>query len=118
MLELGARGELLVRRIPRGCCRRSACCPTWPMRWAGARIGETLVGLAAWPVFINIMAQVVWLVAWRAIRAGTTGCPFATSHLRAHHDHRRVLGVDSRCGERTAGTQQLVIFGFLPATAF
>jgi len=108
MLELGAGGELLVARIR---ALLSAICLLLPLANAlgGARIGETLIGLAA-AVFINIMAQ-VWLVLARNPRRHGW-LPFATST----YDTTTTTGVlvMLALGERTAGLNSLVIFGFYP----
>jgi diguanylate cyclase (GGDEF)-like protein len=108
MLELGAGGELLVARIR---ALLSAICLLLPLASAlgGARIGETLIGLAA-AVFINIMAQ-LWLVlardprrhAWLPYATGTYDITTTTCVL-----------VLLALGDRVAGLNSLVIFGFYP----
>jgi len=108
MLELGAGGELLVARIR---ALLSAICLLLPLASAlgGARIVETLIGLAA-AVFINIMAQ-VWLAFARNPRRHAW-LPFATST----YDTTTTTGVLVllALGERAAGLNSLVIFGFYP----
>ena len=108
MLELGAGGELLVARIR---ALLSAICLLLPLASAlgGASIVETLIGLAA-TVFINIMAQ-VWLAFARNPRRHAW-LPFATST----YDTTTTTGVLVllALGERAAGLNSLVVFGFYP----
>ena len=108
MLELGAGGELLVARIR---ALLSAICLLLPLANAlgGAPIGETLIGLAA-AVLINIMAQ-VWLAlarnprrhGWLPFATGTYDITTTTAVL-----------VMLAVGDRAAGLNSLVIFGFYP----
>ena len=108
MRELGASGELLVARIR---ALLSALCLLLPLANAlgGARISETLVGLAA-AVFINIMAQ-IWLVLARDPRRHRW-LPYATST----YDITTTTGVLVllAMGDRAAGLNSLVIWGFYP----
>lgn len=108
MRELGASGELLVARIR---ALLSALCLLLPLANAlgGARISETFIGLAA-AVFINIMAQ-VWLVLARDPRRHAW-LPYATST----YDITTTTGVLVllALGDRAAGLNSLVIWGFYP----
>lgn len=108
MRDLGASGELLVARIR---ALLSALCLLLPLANAlgGARISETLIGLAA-AVFINIMAQ-VWLMFARDPRRHGW-LPYATST----YDITTTTGVLVllALGDRAAGLNSLVIWGFYP----
>jgi len=108
MLELGAGGELLVARIR---AMLSAVCLLLPLANAigGARIGETVIGLAA-AVFINIAAQ-LWLAlartprrhAWLPYATGAYDITTTTSVL-----------VLLALGDRVAGLNSLVVWAFYP----
>jgi diguanylate cyclase (GGDEF)-like protein len=108
MRDLGVSGELLVARIR---ALLSALCLLLPLANAlgGARISETLIGLAA-TVFINIMAQ-LWLVLARDPRRHRW-LPYATST----YDITTTTGVLVllALGDRAAGLNSLVIWGFYP----
>jgi diguanylate cyclase (GGDEF)-like protein len=108
MRDLGASGELLVARIR---ALLSALCLLLPLANAlgGARISETLIGLAA-AVFINIMAQ-LWLVLAREPHRHRW-LPYATST----YDITTTTGVLVllALGDRAAGLNSLVIWGFYP----
>jgi diguanylate cyclase (GGDEF)-like protein len=108
MLELGAGGELLVARIR---ALLSAICLLLPLASAlgGARIIETLIGLAA-AVFINVMGQ-LWLALARDPRRHAW-LPYATGT----YDISTTTGVLVllALGDRVAGLNSLVIFGFYP----
>jgi diguanylate cyclase (GGDEF)-like protein len=108
MRDLGASGELLVARVR---ALLSALCLLLPLANAvgGARISETLIGLAA-AVFINIMAQ-VWLMFARDPRRHHW-LPYATST----YDITTTTGVLVllALGDRAAGLNSLVIWGFYP----
>jgi len=108
MLELGAGGELLVARIR---ALLSALCLLLPLAnaFGGARISETIVGLAA-AVFINIAAQ-LWLVLARTPRRHGW-LPYATTT----YDITTTSGVLVllALGDRVAGLNSLVIWAFYP----
>lgn len=108
MRDLGASGELLVARIR---ALLSALCLLLPLANAlgGARISETLLGLAA-TVFINIMAQ-LWLVLARDPHRHRW-LPYATSS----YDITTTTGVLVllALGDRAAGLNSLVVWGFYP----
>jgi len=106
MLELGAGGELLVARVR---ALLSALILLLPLISAasGAKISETLIGLAA-AVFINIMAQ-LWLALARDPRRHGW-LPYATGT----YDITTTTGVLVllALGDRAAGLNSLVIWGF------
>ena len=108
MLELGAGGELLVARVR---ALLSAVCLLLPLANAsgGARIGETIIGLAA-AVFINIAAQ-LWLFLARAPRRHGW-LPYATTT----YDITTTTGVLVllALGDRVAGLNSLVVWAFYP----
>ena len=108
MLELGAGGELLVARIR---ALLSAVCLLLPLASAfgGARIGETVIGLAA-TVFINIAAQ-LWLALARTPRRHGW-LPYATGT----YDITTTTGVLVllALGDRVAGLNSLVVWAFYP----
>jgi len=108
MLELGAGGELLVARIR---ALLSALCLLLPLAnaFGGARIGETIIGLAA-AIFINIAAQ-VWLVLARHPRRHGW-LPYATTT----YDITTTTGVLAllALGDRVAGLNSLVVWAFYP----
>ena len=108
MLELGAGGELLVARIR---ALLSALCLLLPLAnaFGGARISETIIGLAA-AVFINIAAQ-LWLALARTPRRHGW-LPYAT----ATYDITTTTGVLAllALGDRVAGHNSLVVWAFYP----
>jgi two-component system cell cycle response regulator len=108
MLELGAGGELLVARIR---ALLSAICLLLPLAnaFGGARISETIIGLAA-AVFINIAAQ-LWLALARTPRRHVW-LPYAT----ATYDITTTTGVLAllALGDRVAGLNSLVVWAFYP----
>jgi two-component system cell cycle response regulator len=108
MLELGAGGELLVARVR---ALLSALCLLLPLAnaFGGARIGETIIGLAA-AVFINIAAQ-LWLFLARTPRRHGW-LPYATTT----YDITTTTGVLVllALGDRVAGLNSLVIWAFYP----
>jgi two-component system cell cycle response regulator len=108
MLEFGAGGELLVARVR---ALLSALILLLPLVSAasGAKISETLIGLAA-AVFINVMAQ-VWLAlardprrhGWLPYASGTYDITTTTGVL-----------VLLAFGDRAAGLNSMVVWGFYP----
>jgi two-component system cell cycle response regulator len=108
MLEFGAGGELLVARVR---ALLSALVLLLPLISAatGAKISETLVGLAA-AVFINVMAQ-LWLVLARDPRRHGW-LPYATGT----YDITTTTGVLVllALGDRAAGLNSMVVWGFYP----
>ena len=108
MIEHGAGGELLVARVR---ALLSALSLLLPLANAasGAKISETLIGLAA-AVFINVMAQ-LWLVLARDPRRHGW-LPYATGT----YDVTTTTGVLLllALGDRAAGLNSLVVWGFYP----
>ena len=108
MLELGAGGELLVARVR---ALLSAVCLLLPLANAsgGARIGETIIGLAA-AVFINIAAQ-LWLFLARAPRRHGW-LPYATTTYDITTTTSVLVLL--ALGDRVAGLNSLVVWAFYP----
>ena len=108
MLELGAGGELLVARVR---ALLSAVCLLLPLANAigGARIGETVIGLAA-AVFINIAAQ-LWLALARTPRRHGW-LPYATTTYDITTTTSVLVLL--ALGDRVAGLNSLVVWAFYP----
>jgi diguanylate cyclase (GGDEF)-like protein len=108
MLELGAGGERLVARVRALLSALSLLLPLVAAA-SGARVSETLIGLAA-AIFINVMAQ-VWLSLARQPRRHRW-LPYATGT----YDVTTTTAVLAllAMGDRAAGLNSLVVWGFYP----
>lgn len=106
MLELGASGELLVARIR---AFLSALVLLLPLinAAAGARIGETVIGLGA-AVFTNVMAH-VWLALARRRRA-YRWLPYATGTYDVTTTTAALVLL--AMGDPVAGMNSLVVWCF------